>query len=251
MHTGDSPIVAVLQARTGSTRLPGKVLKPVLGQPMLARQIERVKRSRRIGDLIVATSATPPDDPIADACADLRVACYRGALDDVLDRFYQAVLPYESPHVVRLTADCPLADPAIIDDTIDFYLGGGFDYASNALEPTFPYGLDVEVFRFRCLEDAWREAELASDREHVTPFIYGRSKRYRIGHYKRDEDLSHLRWTVDYPEDFRFVEAVYQSLYPWKPDFATEDILELLEQQPTLANLNAKRSSAVSKESPA
>jgi spore coat polysaccharide biosynthesis protein SpsF len=250
MRERDSGVVAVLQARMSSTRLPGKVLKPLLGHPMLARQIERLERSRRIGHLIVATSITPSDDRIADVCADLRVPCYRGALDDVLDRFYHALLHGPS-HVVRLTADCPLADPAIIDATIDFYLGGGFDYASNTIEPTFPDGLDVEVFRFRGLEEAWREATSAWDREHVTPFIYRHLERYRIGHYKRDEDLSHLRWTVDYPEDFSFVEAVYQSLYPWKPDFATEDTLKLLEQQPTLVNLNAKRSSAVSKESPA
>ena len=251
MPAGDASIVAVLQARTSSTRLPGKVLKPLVGQPMLARQIERVRRSRRIGHLIVATSATPSDDPIANLCVDLRVACYRGALDDVLDRFYRAARPDEPPHVVRLTADCPLVDPAVVDATIDFYLTGGFDYASNTLEPTFPDGLDVEVLRFTCLEEAWREATLTFEREHVTPFIYGRPARYLIGHYKQDKDLSHLRWTVDYPEDFNFVEAVYEFLYPRKRDFVTEDVLLLLEQQPALARLNVARVSAVSKESPA
>ena len=231
-------IVAVLQARASSSRLPGKVLKPLLGRPMLARQLERVARSARIDKLLLATSDHASDQPVADLAREAGVAAFRGSLDDVLDRFYQAVLPHRPDHVVRLTGDCPLSDPSLIDDIVAAHLEGGYDYTSNALEPTYPDGLDVEVFRFKCLEEAWREAQLPSQREHVTPFINRQPSRYNIFHYKGEPDLSALRWTVDEPADFELVRTVYETLFPSNPRFPTRDILELLEKRPELKDMN-------------
>jgi len=231
-------ILAILQARVSSSRLPGKVLKPLLGVPMLLRQIERLKKSRKIDRLLVATSTEPSDNPIEKLCEENGIACYRGSLNDVLDRFYQAARGFDPEHVVRLTADCPLTDAKLIDDVIGFYLDGGFDYASNAIQATYPDGLDMEVFRFSCLEQAWREAALPSQREHVTPFIHQQPLLFKIGHYKNSSDLSHLRWTVDEPKDFELVTMVYEALYPKNPDFSTQEILQLLDQRPELVHWN-------------
>lgn len=231
-------ILAILQARVSSSRLPGKVLKPLLGAPMLLRQIERLKKSRKIDRLLVATSTEASDDQIEKLCKEHGIAYHRGSLNDVLDRFYQAALDFKPEHVVRLTADCPLTDAKLIDDVIGFYLDGGFDYASNAIQATYPDGLDVEVFRFSCLEQAWREAALPSQREHVTPFIHQQLLRFKIGHFKNSSDLSHLRWTVDEPKDFELVTMIYEALYPMNPAFSTQEILQLLDQRPELMNWN-------------
>lgn len=234
-------ILAILQARVSSTRLPGKVLKPILGRPMLARHIERLRRCRRIDALIVATSDKPSDDPIEQLCSELDIPCFRGSLHDVLDRYYQAAIAFqdEPDHVVRVTGDCPLADPELIDRVIEFHLEGGYDYSCNAREPfTFPDGLDMEVFRLACLERAWREAALPSQREHVTPFIYQHPEWFKIGDFRSDVDLSHLRWTVDEPADFEVVRRIYEALYPDNPAFTTQDILNYLEAHPALKTLN-------------
>jgi spore coat polysaccharide biosynthesis protein SpsF len=233
-------ILGIVQARSSSSRLPGKILKPILGTPMLAHQITRLRRSRLIDKLIIATSDDPSDDPLAALAREIGIECFRGALDDVLDRFYQAARAQAPEHVVRLTGDCPLADPAVIDAAIALHLESGSDYTTNAVEATWPDGLDVEVFRFACLEEAWREAKLPSQREHVTPFINKQPARYRITHLKGDVDLSHMRWTVDEPADFEFVTAVYQRLYPVNPAFSTADVLALLEREPQLADVNSR-----------
>ena len=232
-------ILAILQARTSSSRLPGKVLKPVMGAPMLARQIERIMRSAAINRLVVATSTEADDDPIETLCAPLGVDCFRGSLNDVLDRFYHAAKPYAPDHVVRLTGDCPLIDPLVIDRVIAFHLGGSFDYTSNTVEPTFPDGLDVELMTYACLTAAWREAALPSQREHVTSFIYQHPERFRIGSYRQPQDHSAQRWTVDEPEDFELVSRIYAALYPVNPSFTTADILELLEHDRILQSINA------------
>jgi spore coat polysaccharide biosynthesis protein SpsF len=207
---------------------------------MLARQIERVERSQAIDRLTVATSQDPSDDAIERLCEDLGVPCFRGSLDDVLDRFYQGALRFSPEHVIRLTGDCPLADPLLIDDVVKFYLDGSYDYASNALEPTFPDGLDVEVFRFNCLVQAWKEADLPSHREHVTPFIYRNPERFRLGSFRGERDLSSLRWTVDESEDFELVKSTYEALYPQQPDFSTLDILEYLSTHHELRTSNTR-----------
>jgi len=228
-------IQGILQARASSRRLPGKVLKPLLGRPMLERQIERLGRARRLDRLTVATSTDASDDAIAALCASLGVDCFRGSLDDVLDRFYRAALAARPTTVLRLTGDCPLTDPAVIDALIDLHCCGNFDYSSNAQTRTYPDGLDVEAMQFACLEAAWRESTLPSEREHVTPFIYRHPERFRLGGLTQSPDLSHLRWVVDDPQDFDFVTAIYEALYPTKPDFASADILDLLARRPDIA----------------
>ena len=238
--TRDVPvrILAILQARVSSSRLPGKVLRPILSEPMLFRQIERIRRARQIERLVVATSVDASDDPLAALCNERGVDCFRGSLADVLDRFYRAAVPHAPAHVVRLTGDCPLTDPAVIDATIALHLAGRYDYTSNALEPTFPDGLDVEVMRFACLEQAWQEAILLSQREHVTPFLYGHPERFRLGVLKNGVDLSALRWTVDEPADFEFVSRVYGDLYPANAAFDSGDILKLLQERREYQELN-------------
>ncbi len=231
-------ILAVLQARMSSSRLPGKVMKPLLGQPMLLRQIERIRRATTLDSLVVATSNDASDDAIEQLCAANDVTCFRGSLDDVLDRFYRAAKNSNPEYVVRLTGDCPLIDPAVIDAVVRHCIIGRFDYATNAIKPTFPDGLDVEVFTYACLEIAWQEAKLPSQREHVTPFINQQPQRFKIGNYVGPQDLSYLRWTVDEALDFELIKQIYESLYPNKPDFTTGDILALLEKKPDLKSLN-------------
>ncbi len=236
-------IIAILQARASSRRLPGKVLRPLLGRPMLARQIERLERAETIDRLVVATSTQPSDDAVAALCAELEIGCFRGEMDDVLDRIYHAASQYSDDHlrdhILRLTADCPITDPNLIDELVKFHLKGKFDYSSNCLEPTFPDGLDAEIMTFVTLEEAWSEATLPAHLEHVTPFIYSQPERYRLGSFKQKDDLSKLRWTVDEPADFAFVRKVFAMLYPKKPDFGTSDLLDLLVQRPELTRLNA------------
>lgn len=233
-------ILAVLQARFSSSRLPGKVLKEILGEPMLFRQTERVDRSRMIDRLIVATSTDTSDDGIEGMCLRKGVDCFRGNLDDVLDRFYRAAAPLSPRHVVRLTGDCPLIDPDVIDSVVERHLSEGNDYTSNTLEPTFPDGLDVEVVSLGALKTAWEKAVLPSEREHVTPYIHKRPDQFRLGSLLRAEGaLSHLRWTVDEPEDFLFVQKVYEALYPKNPAFTTQDILTLLSEHSELEVINS------------
>jgi spore coat polysaccharide biosynthesis protein SpsF len=232
-------ILGILQARLSSTRLPGKVLEPILGQPMLARQIERLRRAKRMDHLIVATSTAAEDDAIATLCESLGVDCSRGSLDDVLDRFYQAALPFGCEWIVRLTGDCPLADWDIIDAAIAFAVNGDYDYASNALAPSWPDGLDVEVVRFAALAEAWKDAKLPSEREHVTPFIEQHPERFKLGSFVNDRDLSGGRWTVDEPADLAFVRKVYEYLYPVNPAFGWMDVLALLRDHPDIAAINS------------
>jgi spore coat polysaccharide biosynthesis protein SpsF len=221
-----------------SFRFPGKVLKPLLGRSMLERQIERTLRCKRIDQLVIATSVNPEDDAIEAQCNKLGIYCFRGDLENVLDRFYQAARNYNPNHIVRLTGDCPLTDPVLIDELIDFYLAQECDYASNCEIPTLPDGLDAEVFSFSALEQAWKEAVLPSHLEHVTPFIRSNPERFKTTCYRHHINLSHLRWVVDEPEDLEFVRQVYEILYPVKPEFGTEDILALLERKPELAEIN-------------
>lgn len=206
-------ILAVLQARMSSSRLPGKVMKPILGQPMIGRQIERLRRCEAIDRLVVATSLDRSDDPLAAYCDELGVKVFRGSLADVLGRFQGAALVCGgAEHVVRLTADCPLAEPGVIDACVRLHLATGADYTSNTLERTYPDGLDVEVMRASALAEAAREADDAYEREHVTPFLYRRPERYRIAQLRQTRNLSDLRWTVDTTEDLAFVEQVFEAL---------------------------------------
>jgi spore coat polysaccharide biosynthesis protein SpsF len=231
--------IVILQARASSRRLPGKVLEPILGEPMLLRQLERVRRARRVHGVVVATSVDPADDCLEALCRQAGVDCFRGDLHDVLDRFYQAAVEHAAQTIVRLTGDCPLADPELIDAAIECFRAGPCDYASNTIERTFPKGLDVEVFSFSWLLAAWRDAELEYEREHVTAYVHHGADRFARRSLRCEDDFSHLRWTVDEPADLQFARQVYGALYPRNADFGWTDVLDLLESRPELAGINA------------
>lgn len=234
-------VLAILQARLSSTRLPNKVLAPLLGQPMLARQIERLRRATTLDKLVVATSDDASDTPLVAMCAEISVPCYRGSLNDVLARFHGAWAAHgAADHVVRLTGDCPLADPAVIDRVVRHHLESGADYTTNAIQPTWPDGLDIEIMRAAALRRAFDDARLQSEREHVTPFIHKHPEWFCVEHVKGSQDLSSLRWTVDEPADLAFVTEVYAELYPNNPAFDTAAVLALLERRPELAALNGQ-----------
>lgn len=232
-------ILGIIQARMSSTRLPGKVMKPLLGKPALARQLERLGHLKNADKVIVATSTGAEDDVIVDLCRQLAVDCFRGSLDDVLDRYYQAAKPHEPAHVLRVTSDCPLGDWRVIDAMITQHLEGGFDYTSNGLTRRFPDGQDAEIMTFATLEKLWREAEEPDHREHVSLFIYHHRDQFRLGHHVQDEDLSKLRWTLDWPKDYDLIKAVYEGLYPNNPDFTWQEALDYLLDHPEVRALNA------------
>lgn len=231
-------VLTILQARTTSARLPGKVLKEILGKPMLELQLERMRRAGCSDGLIVATSDRPSDDEIARLCSSLGIGCFCGSLEDVLDRYYQAAAQYGARHIVRMTADCPVAEPQVMDATITLHLEKKNDYTCASAESGWPDGLDVEVMRREVLETAWREARAPEEREHVTPFIRQHSERFRLGRLDAPGDYSRQRWTVDTPEDFSFITKVYEALYPGNPQFDMNDILQLISQHPELAAIN-------------
>jgi spore coat polysaccharide biosynthesis protein SpsF len=221
-----------------STRLPGKVLLRTCGKPLLQHQIERVRRAKHLDALVVATSTDASDDPLQALCESIGVPCHRGSLDDVLGRFVGAAHSYSPAYVVRLTGDCPLADPEVIDRVVKAAQEPGVDYASNALHPTFPDGLDAECMRFEVLQQAAQEARKPSEREHVTPFIHTQPQRFALREVRHAIDLSDKRWTVDEPADFVFVSQVFEHLYPTNPAFGMEDIIEFERLHPQLARIN-------------
>jgi len=232
-------ILAVLQARMSSSRLPGKVLLPLAGAPMLQRQIERVQRARRIDELVVATSEDSSDDAIAQLAERLGIRSFRGSLEDVLERLYRAALPYSPRFVVRLTGDCPLTEPDLVDAVVERLVAGGFDYVNTSMVPTYPDGLNVEAMRFEVLAEAHRNARLASQREHVTLYIKDHPERYRLGVVSDSCNRSNLRWTVDAPEDYELVRRIYEKLYPKNPAFGRDDVFRLLASDPALSQINA------------
>ena len=236
-----SKTIAILQARMGSSRLPGKMLLPIIdGKGALELMLERASRASHIAKIVVATTTDPPDDGIEVLCDKLGVSCHRGNVEDVLDRFHGAISEYpEYDTVVRLTGDCPLHDPAVIDMAIAKFRELRVDYLSNVSPPTFPDGLDVEVFSRDTLTRAWREAEKTSEREHVTLFIRKHPEIFSIANMENPSgDLSHLRWTLDEKADMEFITAIFKSLYESNPKFGRNDVLNLLDVHPELAQIN-------------
>jgi spore coat polysaccharide biosynthesis protein SpsF (cytidylyltransferase family) len=229
--------VAIIQARMASTRLPGKILAELAGKPLLYHVVSRVKQAKTINKVIVATTDKANDDETGKCCKKIKVDCFRGSEDDVLDRFYQAAKYFSANVVVRLTADCPLLDSSIIDQVVNVFQKGNYDYVSNVIEPTYPDGLDTEVFSFETLERAWKEATLKSEREHVTPFIRKSSNLFRLANVKNDVDLSAMRWTVDKPADLEFVRRVYASFGSYTL-FGMADIVALLHAHPEMQKIN-------------
>lgn len=237
--------VIIIQARTGSTRLPDKIMKPAAGKPMLIRMVERVQWAHTDAPVVVATTTDPSDDVIAQLCAKERVACFRGHPTDLLDRHYIAAKSMHAEDVVKIPSDCPLIDPGVIRKVIQYYYQNKslYDYVSNLHPATYPDGNDVEIMSLKTLKNAWKEARRPFEREHTTPFIWENTDRFRIGNVVWetgcDYSMSH-RWTLDYEEDLEFIQTVYQELYFQNPQFGMEDILALLKRKPQIEKINRK-----------
>ncbi len=237
-------IITIIQARTGSSRLPGKVLLPLAGKPLLLRMVERVRMARTPMTVVVATTTDPDDTDIRVLCGQQRIPCYSGDPFDLLDRHYRAALLYDADVVVKIPSDCPLIDPAVIDRVLSYWIAHhrSYDYVSNLHPASWPDGNDVEVMPIAILHEAWKKASRPLEREHTTPFIWEQPDRYRIGNVTWesgfDYSMSH-RWTIDYPEDYQFIRKVYDALYSeGAPRFGIDDILGLLQREPELARIN-------------
>lgn len=233
----------IVQARMASTRLPGKILKKVLDKTLLEYQLERLSRVKLADHVIVATTDQEQEQPIIDLCQKLDVPYFRGSEEDVLSRYYGAATKYQADTIVRVTSDCPLIDPVVVDKVIDFYLAhqSDYDYASNTFpELTYPRGMDTEVFSCKALKEAFEEAVDQVEREHVTIFIKRRPKRYRIINLPYEKDYSYYRLTVDTPDDFELIKRMITALYPTNPNFTLEDCLTLLAKHPEWAKINAE-----------
>lgn len=202
---------------------------PLLGVPMIFRQIERMARCKNIDRIVVATSSQRSDDALAAECRDRSIEVFRGSLSDVLSRFYTVASTYSAEHIVRMTADCPLADPALVDRIVDLCISGQFDYYSNVMPPTFPNGLDVEVFSYKTLASINSLATSDFDREHVTSFLRLRPEGYRWGNFRNEIDINDLRLTVDTVEDYIFVTRIFESLYPVNSQFSLSDVLTYIK----------------------
>ena len=224
--------LAIVQARTSSTRYPGKVLAPLAGQPMILRQLERIQRAETIDGIVIATSTDSTDDELAKLLELHEFKVVRGDLNDVLARFIKVINQYQPETVVRLTADCPLISPKVIDQVVTRFEQGNCDYVSNTMTPTYPDGLDVEVVRASVLREVAETSADAHEREHVTLGVYRQPEKYRILNVACDEDFSHLRWTVDTPDDFVFVTGVYEEIYPLNPNFDLDEVLTYLQEHP-------------------
>lgn len=228
----------MVQARMGSSRLPGKVLKDLAGESVLARVVQRLRRSSLISEVVVATSVSPGDEAVMREAERLKVRCFRGSEADVLDRFYHAARAFHADAVVRITSDCPLIDPAVTDQTVRAFLNEQPDYASNGLERTYPRGLDTEAMTADALAHAWRKASEPYQREHVTPFLYEHPELFRVLSVTNDVDYSAHRWTLDTAEDLEFIRAVYHR-FGERGDFSWRDVLRLVEAEPALSELNS------------
>jgi spore coat polysaccharide biosynthesis protein SpsF len=234
--------VAIIQARVGSTRLPGKVLLDLCGKPVLWHVVQRTRAARKVHQVLVATTTRAEDDEIEGLCRGWGTLMYRGQVDDVLARYQGAVSYLERigvpvNRIVRITADCPLIDPGVIDRGVHESEEHDIDYLSNIDPPTYPDGLDVEVFTRDTLEITNREANLPSDREHVTPYMR-RGGRFKIRNIEAERDLSSLRWTLDTREDYLFIREVYRRLFPSKEIFTMDDVTGLLADHPELSEIN-------------
>ncbi|MCK4817281.1 glycosyltransferase family protein [bacterium] len=241
--------VAIIQARVGSSRLPGKVLLRIGDKPILEYVVQRVRSASSIEDVVVATTTKEEDTVIAELAQSLNVKVYRGSENDVLDRYYQAVRLFNIKDVVRITADCPLIDPAIIDKVVQHYFESNADYCTNTLGETFPDGQDVEVFTADALADSWQNARLLSEREHVTSYMRIQTDKFKVVNVPNQVNLSDKRWTLDRPQDFPLIKEVLEAFYPKNPCFSMDDVLRFLKENPHLENINKdiKRNEGYSK----
>lgn len=233
-------VTAIIQARMGSTRLPGKILKKVNGKPLLFYQLERIKGSKLIDEIVIATTTNHQDNEIVSFCEQYGVSYYRGSETDVLSRYFNAAVKFNADIIVRLTSDCPIIDVEVVDKTIQYFLELDYcDYVSNTLERTFPRGLDTEVFSYIALEKAYKEAYLERDREHVTPYFYSNQNIFVVGSLKNNINYSKYRLTVDTEEDFELIKLIINALFSKKPNFTLIDIVKLMEKNPQWFNINS------------
>ena len=235
--------ITVVQSRMSSTRFPGKVMKDILGKTLLERMLERMQQSNKCGTIVVATSVNPKDDPLEELCYQINIPCFRGSEEDLLERHYLCAKKFDAQVVAKIPSDCPLIDSAIIDKGFEIFFENDFDFVSNLHPASYPDGNDVEIFTFSALEKAHLEATKKMEREHTTPYFWENPDKFKIGNFRwekaLDYSMSH-RFTIDYEEDYFFIKAVFEKLYPTNPSFGLEDILNLLEAHPEIYELNAK-----------
>lgn len=234
-------VVAIIQARMTSSRLPGKVLKEIAGFPMLYHVVNRVMAAKKVDEVVVATTKDAADDLILKFCLQNNYNCFRGNSYDVLDRYFQAAVQTEADVIVRITSDCPLMDSAMIDMLVDTFLSSDVDFLTNRLPPpwkrTYPIGLDVEIVRFSGLERAWREAQSPFEREHVMPYFYDKPGRFKIQVVDHDPDFGEKRLTVDTPEDFELISRLFNLFHP-RIDFSWLEAIEQLQKHPEIEKIN-------------
>lgn len=229
-------IDAIIQARMGSTRLPGKVLMQLNGITLLECLFNQLNYTKLLERKVLATSTNPEDDVIESLANSIFIECFRGNSLDVLDRYYQCAKYYSMEHIVRITGDCPLIDPEIVDKVISLYKTGKFDYVNNFNKRTFPSGTEIEVFSFKTLEKTWKNATKLSEREHVTPYVYNNSTIFSIGYVEYSTDISHLHWAVDRIEDLELVKTIYNKTS--KNPILLGDILRILNEEPSILEIN-------------
>ena len=232
-------ITCVIQARTDSKRLANKVLKEIEGTPMICHIINRIKRSRNVEQIILATTYNDSDKILLDIAEKFKIIGFAGDDDDVLERFFNAATSFSADPIVRITGDCPLVDPGLLDNMIQIFLENRYDYISNTIERTFPDGLDIEIFSFDALKKAHEEAKWSSEREHVTPFIIKNQDLFKVYNYKNKQDLSNLRWCIDEEDDLLMVKQIFHEMGT-KQFFSTDDIIELVSKNPRIAETNRK-----------
>jgi spore coat polysaccharide biosynthesis protein SpsF len=244
--------VAIIQARMGSTRLPGKIMKQLCGKTVLSHVISRVKACLLVDEVVVATTKSLADDVIVIESEKCCIHCFRGSEDDVLERYYLAAKEYQADVIIRITSDCPLFDSEVLTGMLEYFKtetedGLEIDYLSNCLRRSYPRGLDAEVFTFKVLEKAYQEAQKSYEREHVTPYIYEHPEIFALYNQSNDEDISNYRWTLDVEEDWRLIEEIYKNLYHGEI-FTTDDVVDFLEENPELLMLNSHVEQKILKE---
>jgi spore coat polysaccharide biosynthesis protein SpsF len=236
-------IIATIEARMGSTRLPGKILMEVAGKPILQHITERVKRSKLIDEVVVATTTNALDDAVENVCKETKTDFFRGSEPDITARLVDTAHAFHATHIMQLTGDCPFVDPSLIDKCINKYKSSDFDYVSNRLTPTYPCGQDVQFFSVNTLKSVLEKTDDPIDREHGSYFIYNHPELYKLGTFVSPVmNCPEKRWVLDYPEDFEFIKVIYENLYKQNPEFDTFDILRFLEQNPEVEKINSMHS---------
>ena len=231
-------VTCIIQARTRSERLPNKVLKEIENLPMICHIINRVKKAKNIDQIILATSNTDTDKILLDIAKKFKIIGFAGDEKDVLDRFYNAAIAYAANPIVRITGDCPLVDPILLDKMVEFYQANDYDYMSNTIERTFPDGLDIEIFSSEVLKISNKEAKWLSEREHVTPYILKNQNDFRVYNYKNKQNLSNLRWCVDEEDDLIMIRKIFQEMRP-NQFFSTDDALKIISKRSDISKINS------------